>query len=254
LTLLTGRAGTITERDDDIFTDLFFCGAMSEPQIARGYFTSSSRAHNRLYELKRKGYLDNARVHPAPMLWYLTRAGRERQAELLGVEPGDFEAAPTARPSRVHHLIDTVELYVMLRPGLDESLGPYPSWSWRSEKAAREDYVHAGEEYHHQPDAHLELPGCLFIVERQTRRARSGPVVLDEKVRNHRRYVQNVLQRAGETDVLFACDERRDAEAVRRAGERYGVSVIAGSPTGIVRHVLDTAQQIADELLGGPAR
>lgn len=253
MALLTGRAGKITERDHEIFTDLFFCGAMSEPQIARAYFTSSSRAHNRLYELKRKGYLGNDRVGSAPMLWYLTPEARERQAELLGADPSDFEAAVSPAPNRVHHLIDTVELYAMLRPELDKILGPYPSWSWRSEKAVREDYVHAGQEYHHQPDAHLELPGTLFIVERQTRRARSGPVVLDEKVSNHRRYIENVLRRASETDVLFACDERRDSETVRHAAKRYGVSVIAGSPTVIVHHILDVARQSADELLKEPA-
>lgn len=248
MALLTGRAGKITERDHEIFTDLFFCGAMSEPQIARAYFTSSSRAHVRLYSLKKKRYLGNERVGSAPMLWYLTPEARERQAGILDADPSDFEAAISPAPNRVHHLIETVELYIALRHKLDEILGPFPAWSWRSEKAAHDDYISAGEERHHRPDAQLEFPGALFFIERQTKKARSGPVVLDEKVGNYRRYIENVIHRASEAEVLFACDERRDVDSARRAGERYGVSVIAGTPTVIVDYILDIARQTAKDL------
>lgn len=81
--ILTGRKGTITERDQRLLEAVFVCRYLSTRQLARLFFNSTSRARTRLPELEKKGYLDKRSVylvspvrdHPGvrETVWHLTK-------------------------------------------------------------------------------------------------------------------------------------------------------------------------------------
>ena len=51
--ILTGRKGTITERDQRLLEAVFVCRYLSTRQLARLFFNSTSRARTRLPELEK---------------------------------------------------------------------------------------------------------------------------------------------------------------------------------------------------------
>lgn len=253
MAILTGRKGTITERDQRIFEAIFVCRYLSTRQLALLFFNSTSRARTRLPELEKKGYLDKRSVYLVPpvkdhpgvreTVWHLTKGGFESVAETLGSE--ESYTPKQLLPEKARHYVRTAEVYVAARPGLDRELGPHPEWEWRHEKRAADAYEYADAPYVHQPDAHLLFRGSVFIVERQTAESRLGPKGVYKKVAAHRRYVEVVLKKPEETQVLFACDDPVVAAAAERAGREHGTYTIAGGVDRISRHLYQSALRLS---------
>jgi len=251
--ILTGRKGAITERDQRILEAVFVCRYLSTRQLARLFFTSTSRARTRLPELEKKGYLQKRSVylvaptrdHPGvrETVWHLTKAGFESVAETLGSEEG--YTPKQLLPEKARHYVRTAEVYVAARPGLDRELGPHPAWQWRHEKRAADAYEYADAPYVHQPDAHVLFRDHVFIVERQTAEARLGPKGVYKKLEDHGRYAKVVLKKPEETQVLFACDNVAVAQAAERAGREHGVYTVAGSVGRIAHHLYQSAIRLS---------
>ena len=250
--ILTGRKGTITERDQRLLEAVFLCRYLSTRQLARLFFNSTSRARTRLPELEKKGYLDKRSVyvvapvknHPGvrETVWHLTKGGFESVAETLGSE--ETYVPKQLLPEKARHYVRTNEIYVAARPSLDRELGPHPEWEWRHEKRAADAYEYADVPYVHQPDAHVLFRDHLFIVERQTAESRLGPKGVYRKVAAHRRYVEVVLKKSEDTQVLFACDGPAVARAAERAGREHGIYIVAGDLDRIAHHLYQSAVRL----------
>ena len=245
MSLASGKKGTITHRDNELFDYLFFCNVLTEAQIADALFDSRSCAHKRLYKLKEKGYLENDRFHPAPMHWYLSKAARARQAGYLGLT-GVASEGQEVGPGRMEHYLDTNDLFVRIKQPLDEILGPYyPEWEWLSERRAYESFTYGSAEYRHQPDAQVRFSNRIFIVERQTDRARMGTTRLSRRIEDHRVYINYFKQMPDSIDVVFACDKPADAAAAERIGNDIGVHVVADTVGEIAAYIIAQAEEEA---------
>lgn len=253
MAILTGRKGTITERDQRILEAVFVCRYLSTRQLALLFFNSTSRARTRLPELEKKGYLDKRSIyvvapvkdHPGvrETVWHLTKAGFESVAETLGSE--EAYTPKQLLPEKARHYVRTAEVYVAARPGLDRELGPHPAWEWRHEKRAADAYEYADTPYVHQPDAHVLFRDHMFIIERQTAESRLGPKGIYKKVAAHKRYVEVVLKKPEEVQVLFACDDPVVAEAAERAGREHRIYTVAGDVDTIGRHLYQSALRLS---------
>ncbi len=251
--ILTGRKGTITERDQHLLEAVFLCRYLSTRQLARLFFNSTSRARTRLPELEKKGYLDKRSVYlVSPMkdhpgvretVWHLTKGGFDSVAETLGYD--ETYAPKQLLPEKARHYVRTNEVYVAARPALDRELGPHPGWEWRHEKRAAAAYEYADAPYVHQPDAHLRFRGHVFIVERQTAESRLGPKGVYRKIAAHKRYAEVVLKKLEETQVLFACDSPTVAGAAERAGKEHGIYTVAGDVERIAHHLYQSALRLS---------
>ena len=162
-----------------------------------------------------------------PGAWTLTREGFAAYADQF--RTGDQYASKQLGPRRLEHYLNTNDLYIAAKPALEELLGPYPAWEWRNEARAFRPKTHSGRNTAHQPDAEVRFGGLVFVVERQTRRARKGPRPIYEKVAAHKTYINYDLEDPGSGEILFVCDEPRDAALAERAGDQLGVSVFAGN-------------------------
>ncbi len=264
MTILTARRGSASERDHDVMRDLFFCGALTIEQIAELHFARTcttrvrTQAKNRLYELKGRGYLDNEVVYAdrgAVMnFFYLTRQAHERKARDLWTDL-PYRGAPGLAASKAPHFRDTNQLYVLLREELDALLGGPPAdggppgWIWSDERASQVAYVAGNREEVHRPDARLTFAGHHFVIERQTKRARATRAEIWGKVEKHKAAMS--LPGApdpSEVELLFACDEPRDADSARRAAGQHGVAVYADTPEKVVSHVVGAAMDVRAHL------
>lgn len=253
MAILTGRKGTITERDQRLLKAVFVCRYLSTRLVALLFFNSASRARTRLPELEKKGYLQKrsiylvspTRDHPGvrETVWHLTKAGFESVAETLGSE--ETFTPKQLLPEKARHYVRTTEVYVAARPGLDRELGPHPEWEWRHEKRAADAYEYADTPYVHQPDAHVLFRDHVFIIERQTAESRLGPKGIYKKVAAHRRYVEVVLKKPDETQVLFACDDPAVAATAERAGRENGIYTVAGDVDRIAHHLYQSALRLS---------
>ena len=251
--ILTGRKGTITERDGHLLEAVFLCRYLSTRQLANLFFNSTSRARTRLPELEKKGYLDKRSIYlvsPAKdnpgireTVWHLTKGGFESVAETLGYD--ETYTPKQLLPEKARHYVRTNEVYVAARAALDRELGPYPEWEWRHEKRAADAYEYADVPYVHQPDAHILFRGHVFVVERQTAESRLGPKGVYKKVAAHRRYAKVVLKKPGETQVLFACDDPTVAGVAERAGREHGIYTFAGDVERIAHHLYQSALRLS---------
>ncbi len=253
MAILTGRKGTITERDQRLLEAVFVCRYLSTRLVALLFFNSASRARTRLPELEKKGYLQKrsvylvapTRVHPGvrETVWHLTKAGFESVAETLGSE--ETYTPKQLLPEKARHYVRTAEVYVAARPGLDRELGSHPEWEWRHEKRAADAYEYADTPYVHQPDAHVHFRDHVFIVERQTDESRLGPKGIHKKIEAHGRYAKVVLKKPEETQVLFACDDPRVAEVAERAGREHRIYTVAGGVERIAHHLYQSAIRLS---------
>lgn len=251
MTLLAGRKGTITPRDQRILKTLFFCRYLTGGQIAVLFFTSTSRARARLSELGEKGYLSRRSMYvrdpswddkaAKQTVWHLTKAGHEAVAETLGVE--EPYASKQLLPDKAAHYVLTNEVYVAAKADLDAELGPYPEWEWRHEKRAAYAGEYGSVPYAHKPDAHVLFRDHVFILERQTAESKVGPKAIDKKVSDHKRYIDLRLDTPAE--ILFACDDPSAARQAERAGQRHSVRVIGGDVERIARYLYTSAVRLS---------
>ena len=253
MALATGRSGTITERDREILMDLFFCRYMSTKQLEYLFFPSASKARTRLAKLAKKGYITNRtmyilepknwhdRVSPQGV-WHLTKAGFDSITESLGVE--ETYASKPLLPKEARHYVRAAEVYTAAKHILDEELDPYPEWEWLHEKRVLYSGEYANVPYQHKPDAHVVFRGHTFILERQTAESKIGPKKIYKKVEDHKRYVELKLRAPAE--VLFAFDAEGShlVDAAKRAGEQYGIRVVAGEVEQIADYLYNSAVRL----------
>jgi Replication-relaxation len=251
-----GRSDVITPRDEAIMGDLLSCEALTIEQIWELHFKTRTRAKQRLYDLRKRAYLDN-RVVPLEdgttlNFFSLAKKGHEHVARYLDMER-PYAGPPSIASSRAEHLRDTNELYVKIREELDAQLGApggrARSWEWFSEKRAHLSMLYGNERRVHQPDARIAFYGTHLVIERQSRRARATVAEIYRKVEAHRLAMSRPeAPDPSGTELLFACDEERDVQTATRAAKQYGVVVVAGSPEAIVTHIVGRAMEVAAHL------
>lgn len=253
MTIAPGRKGTTTARDQQIFEVLFFCRYLSTKQLTALFFGSGSRARTRLGQLKDKGYLDRRSMYVrAPTswqdrgtietVWYLTKPAFDSVAATH-----DYKESYTPKQlldETVRHYVLANEVFVLARPYLDAELGPYPKWEWRHERRAFYQAEYANVPYQHKPDAHILFREHTFILERQTAESRPGPKKIYKKVEDHARYVQIKLRSAAEVLFAFDTDDTRLIEEAERAGELYGIRVVAGDVWDVAHYLYNSAVRL----------
>jgi hypothetical protein len=253
MALAVGRSGTITARDKEVLMALFSCRYLSTKLLAHLFFPSQSKARARLAKLAKKGYIQgrtmyiveprrwDERVSPQGV-WHLTKAGFESVAETLGVD--ETYATKPLLPEQARHYVRTAEVYAAAKDGLDEELGPYPEWEWRHEKRVIYSGEYENAPYLHKPDAHIVFRGHTFILERQTAESKIGPKKIYEKVRGHRRYVDLRLKSPAEVLFAFDTDNPPMTLEAERAGQQYGIRVVAGDVHRIADYLENSAARL----------
>ena len=253
MALVTGRSGTITERDTEILMALFFCRYLSTGQLHRLFFGSAGRARARLADLQAKGYItgrsmyivepkdwDN-RVSPQAV-WHLTKAGFDSITESLGIE--ETYASKPLQPKEARHYVRAAEVYAAAKEALDDELDPYPEWEWRHEKRVLYTGEYANVPYQHKPDAHILFRGHTFILERQTAESKVGPKKIYKKIEDHKRYVELKLKAPAEVLFAFDTDGSHLVDAAVRAGEQYGIRVVAGGVGRVADYLHNSAVRL----------
>ncbi len=252
--LATGRVGTITDRDKGVLMALFFCRYLSTVLLARLFFPSAGKARDRLAKLAKKGYVTNRtmylveprsweeRVSPQGV-WHLTKAGFETVAETLGVD--ENYASKPLLPEQARHYVRAAEVYAAARDALNAELGSYPEWEWRHEKRAAYAGEYENTTYLHKPDAHIVFRGHTFILERQTEESKIGPKKIYGKVEDHKRYVEVRLKTPAEILFAFDNDDSSMIGAAQRAGEQYGIRVVAGDVACIAEYLENSAARLS---------
>ena len=262
--LLTGKKGWIGERDEKVLCDLYFAERLTTADLTKMHFPRDSKTKDRMAKLKNKGYVV-ADISQGHSLWKLTADGFAFAADSLGHPYGEHERYPDRRlsPKRDLHHVDTVDIFVRLktknqkrrgvreprdRPvqNLDDVLGPYPNWEWRSERRARKALRHANEDTVYQPDAEVHFGGEVFIIERETERSRGTYEEMLHKLRHHKLYIEHVLKKPAETEILYACDTDRDMTYAERVGRKLDLVVVPGSPYQIAEYLLENARKFAE--------
>jgi hypothetical protein len=203
-----------------------------------------------------------SRNHPDPgissTIWMLSRTFFRREADDLKLYG---EPYPGWLKARTQHLLDTNDLYFALAGDLDAILGPghgpRASWRWLDERRAYDRYevLEGGglKTRYHQPDAEVRFGDRLFIIERQTRRARETAEALRKKVLDHRaRATYELVAREGRNEpplrpcIVFACDTERDLRYAREAADEVGDDALLEVFIGTVE---EAASYVADEAL-----
>jgi hypothetical protein len=177
-------------------------------------------------------------------IWMLSKAAFRREVRDMGLHDATYPGWPK---SRVQHLLDTNDLYVGLAGELDAVLegvcyGSEPVWEWRNESRAYDRYSVSWESRprYHQPDAEVLFCGRLFIVERQTVRAKETETAIAKKVRDHNHRAAHIG--AKETaQIVFACDTLRDTNHALKAAEDSDLPVVAASVAEVVSYLTDEA-------------
>lgn len=253
MALLTGRKGTTTPRDHNILKTLFFCRYLATRQIARMFFGSEGRARARLIDLEKKGYISHRVFYvdqptaetmaTKQSVWHLTKDGHDTVTATLGLD--EPYAAKQLLPENAHHYVLANDVYVAAREGLDDELDPYPGWEWRHEKRVFYVGEYEDEPYVHNPDAHVLFRDHVFVLERQTRSSKVGPRTIYKKVGDHKLFVDIRLRKPAE--VLFAFDQGASpmAAEARRAGEQYGIRVVACDVQGVADYLYSQASRLS---------
>ncbi len=248
-----GRRDTVTFRDDLILVALYFCRYLSTTLISQMFFNSKSAARRRLAQLTQKGYIEARNLFFAmperknfgkcENVWHLKKKGFDTATESLGLREEGYVSKQLGHVGALHH-VQTAEVYVAARATLDENVGPYPAWEWRSERKAYDDFERANEVMFHQPDAHILFHGHTFVIERQTRESRINWRKVDGKVEGHAIWSRLRFDDPEKVEILFACEDARVAEAAMRAGKRYGVEVYAGTVEEIAEYLYESTQRL----------
>lgn len=210
---------------------------------------SVGSAERRLRKLKGEKILLRRRHRTkfgATGLWMLSKGAFRREVRDLGRHEEPYPGWPK---HRLQHLLDTNDVYFQLASELDAILGPChgldPAWQWLDERRAYERYSVSWETRprYHQPDAEIRFLGRVFILERQTERARETQEAMRDKVQRHEARAE-YLGIGDRTQILFACDTLRDIGYAQKAGEECGLPVIAGSVEEVVSYLADEALRI----------
>lgn len=249
-----GRRASLTPRDDKLMRALYFCRYVATSELAALFFGSKSAARRRLAQLEGKGAIESRNFFITMPEWdahgkcenvyHLSKVGFETVTESLGLYDERHVANQLGQEGAVHHA-KTAEVYVAIKADLDKILGPYPAWEWEHEKKAHDRYRYAGKTMGHQPDAHVRFADRVFVIERQTEESRPKPRDVDDKVSGHAVWAQTRTDDPAAVEVLFACDERRVAELAERAGERYGIDVVAGGVEDVAHYLYQRALRLA---------
>jgi hypothetical protein len=209
---------------------------------------SPGSAERRMRRLKAARFLVR-RGHRTPSgvrtsIWMLSKAAFRREARDTGRRDDTYPGWPK---SRAQHLLDTNDLYVGLAGELDAVLegvcyGPTPVWEWRNERRAYDRYSVPWEPRprYHQPDAEVLFCGRLFIVERQTERAKETFEAIAKKVQDHNHRAVH-LGTKETTQIVFACDTLRDTNHAFKAAENSDIPVVAASVPEVVSYLTDQA-------------
>jgi hypothetical protein len=209
---------------------------------------SPSSAERRMRRLKAARLLVR-RGHRRPggertSIWMLSKAAFRREVRDMGLHDATYPGWPK---SRVQHFLDTNDLYVGLAGELDAVLegvcyGPDPAWVWRNERRVYERYSVSWEPKprYHQPDAEVLFCGRLFIVERQTARARETEEAIAKKVQDHNHRAAHIGAK-DTAQIVFACDTLRDTDHALKAGRDSDLPVVAASVAEVVSHLTDQA-------------
>lgn len=213
---------------------------------------SREAAGERLKILRRNGFFVS-REHRKPggqktNVWMLSKSEFRAQAEYRGVDPE--ERCPGWPSGRVQHLLDTNDVYVKIAGDLDAALGPNhgrsPAWQWLDERHAYDRYTPSWETRPkiHQPDAEVLFCGRLFVIERQTERARETEEEMRKKVFRHKVRAEHPGD-ATHLSVVFACDVERDANYARQAADDAGLELFAGTVDEAADHIVDWALRLS---------
>ncbi len=213
---------------------------------------SPSSAERRMRKLKaarllvRRGHRTPAGVRTS--IWMLSKAAFRREARDMGRPDDTYPGWPKGK---LQHELDTNDVYFGLAGELDSILegvcyGPEPAWEWRNERRSYERYSVSWEARprYHQPDAEVLFCGRLFIVERQTERAREPSETIAKKVEDHNHRAAHIG--AKETaQIVFACDAQRDINHALDAAEDSDLPVVAASVAEVVSHLTDEAIKLS---------
>lgn len=235
----------LTERDESILTDLYFCRILSTQQIAYRYFNTEATAKRKLHRLKdEKGVVIPRTAKKGLTVWMLNKKAFEREIEILRREGESYREWPKHRA--IPHLVDTNDIYMEIAEEMSRFLGEPPEgWDWRNEAQAWTRYNHGGESGRvHQPDAEVHFADSIYFLERQTRRARKTAEQIEEKLEGHRRYIRRLRSQGNdsEIEILFACDEERDMDYALQAAEKLGLGMTAGETEQIAEHLIEKAK------------
>lgn len=233
----------LTDRDERILTDLYFCRILSTEQIAGKYFNTYNTAKRRMADLKNELEMV-ARRNPweGTTIWMLTRRAFDREIETLHREGERYRDWP--KQLALRHFLDTNDVFIDISEEMDEVLGEHPAWEWKDEPHAREAFKDGQGKGVHRPDAEISFGGNRYFLERQTKRARKTSKDLDQKLDTYRRYIRRQRRDGveGELEVLYACDEERDMKYAQEAGDRHGIEMTAGKPGMIAEHLVGKAR------------
>lgn len=253
MVIAPGRKGTTTTRDQRIFESLFFCRYLSTKQITSLFFGSGSRARTRLGELEDKGYITRRAMYVRDpknwedrggleTIWYLSKPGFDSVAATHGYE--ETYTTKQLLDENASHYILANEVYVVAKEALDDVLDPYPEWEWRHEARVLYSGEYANVPYQHKPDAHIVFRGHTFILERQTAESKIGPKKIYERVEDHKRYVELKLKAPAEVLYAFDTDHSHLIEVAERAGEQYGIRVVAGDVARVANYLENNAVRL----------
>lgn len=232
---------TLTPRDDEILTDLYFTRILSTRQIAAKHFNSLGSATRRMHDLKKMGMVTHWNPWKGFVLWTLTRKAFAREIEALRRKDETHKGFP--KPRIAPHFIDTNDVFIELSPKLDRMLSEHPAWEWKDEaRMPKRGRGSGSTPYEKQPDAEIVFCGNRYFLERQTSRARATRGEIEEKIEGHRRYIHRLREPTGEIEVLFACDEERDMDYAYDAAQKHQVKMTSGSPEQIVEHLEEKAR------------
>ena len=209
---------------------------------------SPTSAERRLRMLKAARLLVR-RGHRTPAggrtsIWMLSKAAFRREARDMGRPDDTYPGWPKGK---LQHELDTNEIYFQLAGDLDAVFegvcyGPDPVWEWRNERRAYERYGLSWETRprYHQPDAEVLFLGRLFILERQTERAKEPFETIAKKVEAHNHRAA-YLGAKGTAQIVFACDRLGDINNALKTARDSDVPVVAAPVSEVVSHLTDEA-------------
>ena len=233
----------LTDRDEKVLTDLYFCRILSTEQITAKYFNNYNTAKRRMGEVRNELEMVRRRNPWAgTTIWTLTRRAFDREIEALGREGERYREWP--KQMAIQHFLDTNDVFIDISDEMDEVLGEYPAWEWKDEPHAREAFKDGEGKGIHRPDAEIIFGGNRYFLERQTNRARKTAKDLEKKLDTYRRYIRRQRRDGveGELEVLYACDEERDMKYAKDAANDHGVQMTAGKPGLIAEHLVSNAR------------
>lgn len=201
--ILTGKKGTITERDRRILEDLFLVDRATVGQLWRQHFEgiSSRAAQNRLLMLRAKGRVENettcVATHDGIRTLNFYRLTAEQRAQFGrsmmsrgldferlfasfsgGRKNPEFAGLDDLEVDRALHQEKISALYFELKGALQRHLRRVgEGWIWRNERRALRPYEDAHGHKYYRPDAEILLykPSPVFADLESLARASQAP-------------------------------------------------------------------------------